>query len=150
MSDGNREAELENILHREIPLTRSIGIRVMHAAIESVSLSAPLHPNINHKHTAFGGSLYSVAVLAGWSLIYLLLREHGIAAHIVIQESRVSYSRPVTDVIIATCKRAPGTEIERFLKTFARNGKARLGLTSIIQQHGQDAVCFEGQYVIHR
>lgn len=150
MSDRNREAELENILHQEIPLTRSIGIRVIHASVESVTLSAPLQPNINHKHTAFGGSLYSVAVLAGWGLIYLLLRKYDIAAHIVIQESRVSYSSPVTDIITATCTRAPEPEVERFLKAFARNGKARLGLTSIIQQHGQDAVRFEGQYVIHR
>ena len=144
------EDELQDILHTEIPITRAMGIRVVQATSQSVTLSAPLQNNRNHKHTAFGGSLYSVAVLSGWGLLYLFLRERGISAHIVIQESRVFYSRPVTDVIIATCSLESAPAQERFMKAFVRNGKARMELSSRILQNGQEAMRFEGKYVIHR
>ena len=67
--------ELENVLHSEIPLTREIGIEVVDYTGDSLTLKAPLEKNINHKCTAFGGSLYSVSVLSGWGLIHLLMKD---------------------------------------------------------------------------
>ncbi len=42
---------------------------------EPVVLRAPLAPNANHKGTAFGGSLYSLAVLTGWAWAHALSRD---------------------------------------------------------------------------
>jgi thioesterase domain-containing protein len=67
-------SELQKILYSEIPLTKAIGIEVCEFTGLSLTLKAPLEKNINHKCTAFGGSLYSVAVLSGWGLIYLLFK----------------------------------------------------------------------------
>ncbi|MET0363375.1 MAG: YiiD C-terminal domain-containing protein, partial [Sphingobium sp.] len=47
---------LQAYLHRQIPLSAAMQVSVQSAALESVTLSAPLEPNINHKSTAFGGS----------------------------------------------------------------------------------------------
>ena len=50
-------------------LAKHIGIVVESADDSAVVLRAPLAPNANYKGTAFGGSLYSVAVLTGWAWV---------------------------------------------------------------------------------
>ena len=77
--------ELQKVLHLEIQLTRAIGIEVVEYGENGLTLYAPLDNNINHKSTAFGGSLYSVSVLTGWGLLYLLLIKYGLSGQIVIQ-----------------------------------------------------------------
>ena len=48
--------EVEQYLHRHIPLSAAMGIRVRLATPHRVELWAPLAPNINHQSTVFGGS----------------------------------------------------------------------------------------------
>ena len=59
-------AALEKRILTDIPLARHIGVRVVEFDGSSLALGAPLAANSNHKGTAFGGSLFSLAVLAGW------------------------------------------------------------------------------------
>ncbi|MEJ2407385.1 MAG: YiiD C-terminal domain-containing protein, partial [Candidatus Thiodiazotropha sp.] len=120
--------QLENVLHSEIPLTREIGIKVVEYTGDSLTLSAPLENNINHKCTAFGGSLYSVSVLSGWGLVYLLMKEHSLKGHIVIQESNTRFLKPVTSELIATCAFDSTEQKARFVKTYQRRGRARVAL----------------------
>jgi thioesterase domain-containing protein len=143
------EAFLQGVLHAEIPLTRAIGLRVAAYTGDTLTLAAPLEPNTNHKSTAFGGSLYSVAVLSGWGLLYLRLRDLAISAHVVIHETQVRYLRPVTGELVATARLAPGESLERAVKLFRRRGRARIGLDVQITQEGAAAVAFHGAYVIH-
>jgi len=140
---------LQDVLHHEIPLSRDIGIRVVDYDGKSLSLKAPLDRNINHKATAFGGSLYSVAVLSGWGLLYLLLKERGLQGHIVIHESQVKYHRPVEGDIVAIAMLDEPAILERFVKIYRRNGKARIHLDAEVQFEGELAVEFHGQYVVH-
>jgi len=60
-----KSEDLQERIDQEIPLAKHIGIVVESADDTTVVLRAPLAPNGNHKGTAFGGSLYSVAVLSG-------------------------------------------------------------------------------------
>jgi len=143
------EIFLQDVLHAEIPLTRAIGIRVSAYTGDTLTLAAPLEPNTNHKSTAFGGSLYSVAVLAGWGLLYLRLRDLDVSAHIVIHETQVRYLRPVTGELVATARLAPGESLERGVTLFQRRGRARIGLDAHVVQGGEAAVAFRGAYVIH-
>ena len=140
---------LEKTLHEEIPLTREIGIQVAVATPDLVQLSAPLSPNINHKCTAFGGSLYAVAVLAGWSMVFARLNAAGLHAHIVIQDAQIEYLLPVVETINARCELVSDTEFDRCLKLFSRKGRGRIALdVQIVTQQGV-AVKFCGLYVIH-
>ncbi len=101
---GNAAAELEQVLHHDIPLTREMGIRVIDWQNHRLRLHLPLAPNVNHKSTLFGGSLYCGAVLAGWGWLHLRLREAGIDdGHIVIQDGQISYPLPVREDAIAVC-----------------------------------------------
>jgi thioesterase domain-containing protein len=140
---------LEQTLHHEIPLSRAMELSVIDASASQVTLQAPLAPNINHKSTAFGGSLYCVAVLTGWSLIWTQLQQRGLAAHIVIQQSDTEYLAPVTGAIRATCRLASEAAFERALRLFERRGKARIALQIEIAGAQGTAVHMSGNYVIH-
>ena len=140
---------LQKILNEEIPITRALGISVDYLTENSIILSAPLANNINHKSTAFGGSLYSVAVLAGWAMIYSILDSLNLHAHIVIHESDIQYLKPVNQDIQASCKIINHSEFDKKIKLFKRKGISRIMLNVEVKNSGQLAVRFTGQYVIH-
>lgn len=141
-------AALERTLHSEIPLSQAMGIRVTAYDGTSLKLAAPLTPNINHKCTAFGGSLYSLAVLCGWGMLHIKLAEAGLHKHIVIQEADIRYLRPVDQDLHAECT-LDATALQRFLRTLAKHGRARPALDVVITHNGLPAVEFAGRYVVH-
>ncbi len=141
-------ASLEHILHNEIPISQAMGIRVANYDGTSLQLAAPLAPNINHKCTAFGGSLYSLAVLCGWGLLHLKLAEAGLRKHIVIQESNILYVLPIDQDMLAEC-RLDDVAFKHFLRTLKKHGRSRLSLAVTIKHGGQPAVEFSGRYVVH-
>lgn len=137
---------LERTLHHEIPLTSAMGIRVMGFDAQGLSLSAPLAANINHKHTAFGGSLATLTTLAGWGLLHLLLGDHP-PVTIVIQESHTRYRQPVTGDFTAICALPDTGVMAAFLETLKRRGMARIDLAARIPADGRTAVEFHGRFV---
>ena len=78
---------VEAYLHEHIPLSAAMGTRVVRADPAEVRLEAPLEPNLNHRATAFGGSVAALAILAGWTVVHLRLRTEGVEARTVIQRS---------------------------------------------------------------
>jgi thioesterase domain-containing protein len=141
-------ADLEKRILTDIPLARHIGVRVLQFDGSSVVLGAPLAPNSNHKGTAFGGSLFSLAVLAGWGLLGAKLRERGVDGELVIQESRVSYLAPVTGDLVARATLPGGPELDRFMRAVDRYRKGRLRLNVTIEHAGHEAVHFEGTFAL--
>lgn len=141
---------LQKILNSEIPITKHMGITVGENTNNSLKLHAPLRNNINHKNTAFGGSIYSVAVLSGWGLVYLLLDKHQLSGHIVIQESNIKYIKPITTDLTAECKFTSFEQQERFIKIYKRKHLARIHLSSTIKCKDEIAVNFNGTYVVHQ
>jgi thioesterase domain-containing protein len=140
--------ELEAVLLHEIPLSRQMGLTVQRYDSVCLTLGAPLMPNINHKATAFAGSLNAVMTLAGWGTVWLLLAERDLHGTIVIQESATRYQLPVGHDFTATCRMPSAGETERFLAGLRRRGKARLALkVEILDGDGRVAVAFTGNYV---
>lgn len=140
---------LQDVLHTEIPLTKAMNISVAGYDGKELILAAPIRPNINHKCSAFGGSLYSVAVLSGWGLIYLKLMEQQISGHIVIFNSDISYHHPVDRDFQVSCRMPEATDFDRFLDMFHKKGKSRINLQSQIFKDKKIAVTFNGNYVVH-
>ncbi len=138
---------LRTKLRQSMPITGALGLRVTGREGTGVVLTAPLAPNINHKGTAFAGSLNAAATLAGWGTIWLLLREHGVHSHVVIQDSAVHYVRPVRGDFTARCKGPSATAIERLVNAVKKKGRGRLELDVMISDEGGDAVRFHGRYV---
>ena len=142
--------KLQQVLHSEIPLTKAIGIEVIEYNENSLTISAPLENNINHKCTAFGGSLYSVSVLSGWGLIYLLLEKFNLTGHIVIQESHTKFIKPVDSDITSSCTFESPAHYEKFINMYRKKGKARIKLESKVICNGEICVIFTGHYVVHK
>lgn len=148
--DPARLQTLERLLHAEIPLSRAMQVRVLRFDRNGLVLGAALAPNLNHKKTAFGGSLNSLATLACWGLIQLLRPEAPKAAMtVVIQESRVQFLKPVAQNFEAICPLPAPTKLEKFLYTLERKGRARLELESTISTSSGNALSFHGRFVAY-
>jgi thioesterase domain-containing protein len=143
--------ELQHTLNHEIPLTQHLGLRVDRYNAEEgwLSLWAPISPNLNHKSTAFAGSLNSVLTLSGWSLVWLLLKEWGLSGTIVIQESTCHYHFPVHDDFVARCRMPSPQELAHFQAQLQNRGKGRVELEVEIYQGELKVVTFRGRYVAH-
>ena len=139
--------ELERTLHTEIPLTRAMGVRVAQCDGQRLTLSAPIVPNLNHKKTAFGGSLATLATLACWGSLQLLLNRPQRPVTVVIQENSVRYLRAVEQDFAAVCELPEHAVLEKFMQTLDRHGRARLELESRILTGDSIAVEFTGRFV---
>ncbi len=92
----------EEFMHRQIPLTRAMGLRLVAAGPEGFAVEAPVASNSNHLGTAFGGSINAVATLAAYGFLWLVLRDS--AVEIVIAESSIRFLAPVREMIHARCQ----------------------------------------------
>ena len=145
MKDEERLRATERFLHERIPLTRAMQVGVESFDERQLTLIAPLAMNHNHLGTAFGGSLAALAMLAGYSLLWLELGERD--AHVVVSESAFRFRRPVLGDLRATCRRPAAEALARFKRDFAAKGKARIQLAVEIAQDSEVAVVFSGTYV---
>jgi thioesterase domain-containing protein len=139
-------AYLQGIISAEFALARHIGIVVEAADDAGIVICAPLAPNANYKGSAFGGSLFSVAVLTGWAWVTRYLAAAGVAADAVIQESNIRYLVPVEGPLRATVRAPAPEQVVKFRKMLERAGRGRIRL-SVDIHHGQTlATEFEGVF----
>jgi len=139
---------LQETLNQEIPITQHLGIIVESYDNKCLILKAPLAQNINHKGTAFAGSLNALVTLAGWGQIWLLLKELGIPGKIVIQDSSSNYLLPVQRDFLAICHKPDTHYIAKMEAMLQKRGKARIELNAEIYNDKAIAVAFKGRYVI--
>ncbi len=140
---------LQNLFLTDIPITRHLGITIATYDDGCLTLKVPLAKNSNHHDTAFAGSINAASTLAGWGLLWLILKESRYQAQIVIQNSAIKYLRPVTsDFNVRCCKPEPA-HIAKMLNALSKKGRARLELCAEIHEYGQAAVLFKGRYVAH-
>ena len=139
--------ELQDYLHRHIPISSAMGVKVSEATTGRVVLSAPLNININHQSTVFGGSLHAVATLACWSLLHLNLnKKFDSSKQIVITESKINYLAPVTNDFFVECDMVDPNEWERFSLIFEKKGKGRIMLQSKIYMESNLCVDYTGTF----
>ena len=142
-----KSKELEQYLHLNIPLTVAMGVKVLRADIDHVTLAAPLAPNINHRESVFGGSASALATLAAWSLVSIRLEAEGAARKIVIQRGALDYDKPIVDDFEATCSLDDAAKWRRFVKILHRKNIARISLASQLECNGELVGRFQGSVV---
>jgi len=138
--------EITRYVHEHIPLTRHLGAAVLEWTGASVRLGAPLAPNLNHRGTAFGGSLSALAILSGWALVHLALRDRGVEARVVIQRSELDFDDPVDGDFEATATLPPAGDWDRFLATLDRHRRARVVISSTLRSAGGVGGAHRGTY----
>lgn len=141
------EYEFEQLLHKVIPITKEMGIHVIEFTPSKVKMSAKLEPNLNHKCTAFGGSINSLMTACGWAMVYANIKPIDLNAHIVIQKSSINYLLPVDKDFVAECILSNEISKKKFFDMYKKHGKARLKLKVTCSNEQILLAEYEGQYV---
>lgn len=139
--------ELEDYLHANIPVTRAMEVVALEVAPKSIKLGAPLAPNTNHRNTAFGGSVSTLATLAAWSLLRISLGDDARNVHLVIQRNSMEYLLPITGFFTATATLSPDTDWEKFLLSLAKRGRGRLSIEALVEFEDKTCARFVGDFV---
>lgn len=142
--------ELTAYLHAHIPLTRGLGATAVRWDGTTLVLRAPLAPNLNHRHTAFGGSLSALAILSGWGLVHLALRARGVETRVVVQRSAMEFLAPAAADFAATARLPEARAFDRFLATVARHGRGRVIVASAVTCGALLVASHEGTYAALR
>lgn len=138
--------ELQAYLHSHIPISKGMGVTAVRADRDSVVLSAPLEPNINHRETVFGGSAASVAMLAGWSLMRIRLGAEGIDCRIVISKGSIDFGKAIESGFTATAKLEDPDDWKRFTGGYSRKGMARTRVAVLIESEAGRLARFTGEF----
>lgn len=124
-----------------------MGVTVVECGPERVVLRAALEPNVNHVDSAFGGSVASLATLAGWAVVHLWLYEAGIQASTVIQRSSIEYHAPAMGPFDARSDRPGEPAWGRLHRGLDRFGRGRIHLGSTVRTHEGPVATFRGAFV---
>lgn len=141
--------ELLEKLQKDIPLSRHLGFQILVATPTKIHLHANLAENINHKGTGFGGSIYALAVLSAYSLVYIGLHKEKINTNnIVIQRGDIQYLVPVTGDFDIICEFKNEDIYQKFYKYLRRWNKAREILKVQILCEGKLCATLDGTFVV--
>lgn len=139
-------AEIETMLRREIPIANAMGLSVLSLTEKSSVLKAPLQPNMNHKSTAFGGSIHSLAVLACLSLVTSRLKKFSID-YVVIQSSQIDYLKPITADFTAEAKFARADTCEKFIATLEKKKLGRVAMHAEVRSNNEVCAVLTAKFV---
>lgn len=142
------KTQIEQYLYKHIPITKALGVKAISFSENEVKLKAPLFNNINHRSTAFGGSISSLLITTGWSYLRLLFDDHKTIPAIVISRSSTDYIKPISQDFVAELVIPEENEIEKFKEMYNRFGKSRITLKAQIKAGQQIQAAFEGDFVV--
>ncbi|MBW8185671.1 thioesterase domain-containing protein [Shewanella nanhaiensis] len=135
-------AELTLTWHKTIPVSEFMQIAPVAFDGESLAVSAPLAPNINLHNTMFAGSIYTLATLTGWGMVWLQQSLAKVEGDIVLAEGQIRYLAPI-DVNPVAKVIWPGTDISVLVR--GRRLKVKLE----VKLYCGEKVCaiFTGLYI---
>ena len=120
--------DLQNKIRSAIPISEAMQFSIEELSPHSIMVRAPLAPNVNIHGTGFAGSIYSIAVLAGWGLSTHIMNLLGMEGELVVSKAEIKYRAPVTGPI--ECRTVTSeAECREFQHNFNSSGKGRLSLT---------------------
>lgn len=147
MSREDALARLERFMLGNVPLAEATGAHFAAYDGRTLNVNAPLAPNSNHHGTAFGGSLYVVALAAGWALVHLLITQAGLDGAIYVQHAEADYRRPVTGDLDARAQAPARDALQRFLTALELRRRARIGITATIGGEREPAFTLHARFV---
>ncbi len=141
-------AELENYLFHYVPISQSLGIKLIEVNSNHITTFTPIVPNRNHLNTVFGGSSSMVCILTAWSLLQNRVLSEHLDGKIVIRKQTVNYLKPITSDFLCKAYFHEDIDWNSFLDKFYKVGKSRLNISASIYQDDELAVEFEGVFVL--
>ncbi len=137
--------ELQKTWHEQIPISEHMGIKLRQYTEKTIETRASLNKNINLHGTMFAGSIYSLATLTGWGMIYLQLKQKGLRGEIVLGDASIHYHKPVTRKPRAICNIE---SVQAKYELLSKNKKCPASLTVDIYDADQPVAKFSGQFWI--
>jgi thioesterase domain-containing protein len=143
--------ELIQFIRNEIPLAHAMDLQLAACDDDSLSLRAPLAPNVNDKGCAFGGSLVSLMTLSGWALVELALRRRGHDCDVFVAESGVRYLSPLWQDFHSEARLDTSADWATFFNTLTSRGKARISVACVVPgEDGRPAATLSARFVAKR
>lgn len=128
-----------------IPLSEFMQLQVQSFDGHQLQCKAPLAPNKNPHQTMFAGSIYSMATLTGWGMVFLQLKALGLQGDIVLADAQIRYLAPVHH---APAAQVNLLQLKGDLTPLARGQKVRQHLTVHIMDGDKKVGEFEGRFVV--
>ena len=95
--------QLADTWRQTIPLSQFMQLGINSFNGNTLCCQAPLAPNINLHGTMFAGSIYTLATLTGWGMLYLQLQALGLSGDQVLADATIKYFKPVSGKPEARC-----------------------------------------------
>ncbi|CAG21758.1 bifunctional GNAT family N-acetyltransferase/hotdog fold thioesterase [Photobacterium profundum] len=89
--------ELQELWQYQIPISDKMGIKISQYTGYRFEVSALINANLNPSEFMFAGSIFTMATLAGWGFIWMLIKERKLEADIVLVDSHIRYVSPVKE-----------------------------------------------------
>lgn len=143
--DGSHLDHVRHKLRSQVPLIAHMGVDVISWDGRTVVVEAPLAPNLNTHGTAFGGSLYNVAAMTGWSAVHLTLMDAGHTPSVWVVKGEIEYKTPVRGVLRGSA--TVSDEVRAHLIAgYENKGRVKVAIDVLIREGEQDAVLFKGVF----
>ncbi|MDX1678214.1 bifunctional GNAT family N-acetyltransferase/thioesterase [Arsukibacterium sp.] len=139
------QRELAATWQQTIPLSNYMQLKITGFNGSRFSCSAPLAPNINLHQTMFAGSIYTLATLTGWGMLYMQLKALGLHGAQVLANADIRYLRPVSSQPEARCDLL---DCSGCLTPLADGQKVRQRIRVGIYCQQQICAEFTGNYVV--
>ncbi|MDJ0748150.1 MAG: YiiD C-terminal domain-containing protein [Woeseiaceae bacterium] len=135
---------------RDIPLLTAMQLAFVRYGELTLTMEAPLAPNINNKGTAFGGSIASICLFGGWAVSTLGFMEKGVSnTEIVVYRNDMTFERPARGLLNVEARVAPA-EFETVLARLEQGDTRRIRFDVDVETFHDDERCatMRGVYVV--
>lgn len=139
-------ARLTRFLHEHIPVTRAMALEVTDRGPTHLVIRAPIGPNRNPHDTVFGGTLSTLGLVSGWTLVQAALDDAGLPLKLVGQRSTSEFLAPGLADCVATAS-CEAEALAAFLAACRTRGRGRITVNSRIASNDLEVARHAGVFV---
>ncbi len=134
---------LDAYLHAHIPLSRHMGLRVLHLDDHRIRVGLPLAPNVNPHGSVFGGSLAALGLVSAWALLHVSFEQAGLPVRLVGKQGQCDFLVPAAGDCVAETH---AEDFDNLFASFRRLGRARQALITTIRVGALEVARHRGLY----
>lgn len=139
------QQRLQQTFWQKIPLSAAIQLEVLSLDSHRLCCRAPLGPNINLHQTMFAGSIYTLATLTGWGMVWCLLQDQQCEGDIVLADAHIRYIQPVNGPAEARCWRYQN---QADFAPLSQRRKVKLNIRVSVFSGETEVAVFEGRFAV--
>ena len=144
------EKKFEKFMHEQAPMTKYLNFKVEKFDVGIVKISAPFAADMDHKPTAFVGSINALTSVCGWAMVFMIIKEYNENPHITLLKSSVDYLLPINKDFSATCETVDGKKVDKFIKSYSKWGKSQVEVEVVVYTPIGAAAKFKGVYEVSK